>query len=266
MEYKIKIELQDETGKVLARTTMTEEHANAIRRMHGVDVLLDAVETMKKGIEDVTQMVKEFPHDKTSPEMVTIIADVMKLHDCSEEEALRKLGFGWGEKAAIPEGIMQKANVRNSGHIYPVGGPDGYQDLVQDAMGSLELSLEKNEGATIGTLDSPTVSFLQNMQEVIDKRRGETQEDFWPWVEDGIPVTKEDIQDYVTYFGVSSETAYECIKKYATGETKEIEVAGTAKDITEKRTPLTPEQISKLFNAIGPAPADHPWNGGNVLP
>ena len=86
------------------------------------------------------------------------------------------------------------------------------------------------------------------MQEGIDKRRGEAQEEFWPWVEDGIPVTKEDIQDYMTYFGTSSETAYERIKKYATGEPKEIEGASTAKDITEKRTPLTTEQIAKLWS------------------
>lgn len=131
----------------------------------------------------------------------------------------------------------------NTGHIYPSGDVD----LIPDAMKSLDLSLEKNENDTIGVIDDPASSFLQNMQEAIDKRRGEEQDEFWPWLEEGVPVTKEDVQDYVTYFGTNSETAYERIKKYAIREVGQIESESAAKDLTEKRAPLTPEQIAKLW-------------------
>lgn len=115
------------------------------------------------------------------------------------------------------------------------------------AIEGIDSALEKSEEATIGTFDDASSSFLKNMQENIDKRRGEDQDEFWPWIEEGVPVTAEDIQDYMTYFGATSDAAYQSIKKYVTGETKEIADPGTSKDLTEKRTPLTPEQIAKLW-------------------
>lgn len=197
MEYNIRIELQDKDGKMLAGTTMTEEHANAIKRTHGVDVLLDTIDIMKKGAA-------------TTEEIESI-------------------------RAVDPNETYGGINARSE-------------------MGALYK--EQRSG-------SMTPSVLSLLKDNIDKRKGEPQDPLWPWIEDGIPVTREEVQDYMTYFGTTQEVAYDKLKRYATGETQEIDSLEVESLV---KRPLTPEQISELFNAIGPAPADHPWNGGNVLP
>lgn len=207
MEYNIKIELLDaKDGKVVASTTMSEEHAKSIRRIHEVDVLLDTVDIMKGGIQRVAD----------------------------------------ADRVIIPEGIMQRANESNKGGPF-YSNLDIAEDKFPNIMEEIDISLERDGDVTTGTFEDPVHSFIAGIQEAIDKRRGQPQDEFWPWIESDVPVMKEDVQDYMTFFGVSSEVAYERIKKYAIGEVDEIEAENDHKDLTSTRTTLTKEQIAEVM-------------------
>jgi len=148
MEYKIRIELLDDFDVVLARTTMTEEHAKTVRIVHGVDVLLDTINIMKEAIN----------HPKTE----------------SNEEFLKRLNL----------------------------------DITGMMMTALKKGIDKRK-------ENPALVGLGM------------------WLEKDVAVTKEDVQDYVAYVGCTSEAAYDKLKKYATGETPDLEIA-IRDGVTEK--------------------------------
>lgn len=256
MEYNIRIELQDDHGTTLAATTMTERQAQAIRLVHNVDVLLDTVEIMKMGAISPLEIERIRSVDPNEAycginarrELGALMQEMRNTEELENaiEKFDRQLNEMADDQPQIPEGIMQRAPLLNMGGTI-CGDLNLSDEPLSNVMDEINLSLEVEGDVTTGTFEDPTSGLLHAMQEAIDKRRNEPQDEFWPWMEANVPVTKEDVQDYMTYFGVNSETAYERIKKYAMGETKEIEAEHHNKDLTAARVPLTPEQIAQLW-------------------